>query len=138
MFLSVVQEERWPFCKIIPKVASFFAGSKPQLILLGRLSIALAEQPDKVAQVPQPHVEGRLAHRHALLQACLLYTSIGLFIIVQMVRNVQMLIPAYDFCVPEKECVASSDNPCELFRRIDFPTSEFFPPKSTDLGGPCK
>ena len=66
------------------------------------------------------------------------YVTIGLFIIVQMVRNVQMLIPAYDFCVPEKECVASSDNPCELFRRIDFPTSEFFPPKSTDLGGPCK
>ena len=65
------------------------------------------------------------------------YVTIGLFIIVQMVRNVQMLIPAYDFCVPEKECVASSDNPCELFRRIDFPTSEFFPPKSTDLGGPC-
>ena len=53
------------------------------------------------------------------------YVTIGLFIIVQMVRNVQMLIPAYDFCVPEKECVASSDNPCELFRRIDFPTSEF-------------
>ena len=66
------------------------------------------------------------------------YVTIGLFIIVQMVRNVQMLIPAYDFCVPEKECVASSDNPCELLRRIDFPTSEFFPPKSTDLGGPCK
>ena len=66
------------------------------------------------------------------------YVTIGLFIIVQIVRNVQMLIPAYDFCIPEKECVASSDNPCELFRRIDFPTSEFFPPKATDLGGGCK
>ena len=66
------------------------------------------------------------------------YVTIGLFIIVQIVRNVQMLIPAYDFCIPEKECVASSDNPCELFRRIDFPTSEFFPPKATDLGSGCK
>ena len=67
-----------------------------------------------------------------------MYVTIGLFIIVQMVRNVQMLIPAYDFCVPEKECVASSDNPCELFRRIDFPTDQFFPPKATDLPGGCR
>lgn len=67
------------------------------------------------------------------------YATIGLFTIVQVVRNVQMLIPAYDFCVPEKECVASSDNPCELFRRIDFPTNEFFPPRAGDLGdgGKC-
>ncbi len=62
------------------------------------------------------------------------YATIGLFTIVQIVRNVQMLIPAYDFCVPEKECVTSSDNPCDLFRRIDFPTDEFFPPRASDLG----
>ena len=55
--------------------------------------------------------------------------TIGVFSIVQLVRGVQMLIPAYDFCVPEKECVNTADNPCELFRKIDFPTSEFFPPK---------
>lgn len=61
------------------------------------------------------------------------YVTIGLFTIVQIVRSVQMLIPAYDFCVPEKECVTTSDNPCELFRRIDFPTNEFFPPRATDL-----
>lgn len=63
-----------------------------------------------------------------------IYATIGLFIIVQIVRNVQMLIPAYDFCVPEKECETSSDNPCELFRRIEFPTDEFFPPKAGDCG----
>ena len=62
------------------------------------------------------------------------YATIGLFIIVQIVRNVQMLIPAYDFCIPEKECEASSDNPCELVRRIEFPTDEFFPPKAGDCG----
>lgn len=62
------------------------------------------------------------------------YATIGLFTIVQIVRNVQMLIPAYDFCIPEKECVTTSDNPCELFRRIEFPTDEFFPPK---IGGEC-
>ena len=61
--------------------------------------------------------------------------TIGLFTIVQIARNVQMLIPAYDFCVPEKECVTTSDNPCELFRRIDFPMCEFFPPRAGE--GDC-
>ena len=66
------------------------------------------------------------------------YVTIGLFTIVQIVRSVQMLIPAYDFCVPEKECVTTTDNPCELFRRIDFPTSEFFPPRVGDVNeGGC-
>ena len=62
------------------------------------------------------------------------YVTIGLFTIVQIVRNVQMLIPAFDFCIPDKECVTSGDNPCELFRKIDFPTDEFFPPKASDCG----
>ncbi len=62
------------------------------------------------------------------------YVTLGLFTIVQIVRNVQMLIPAYDFCIPEKECTTTSDNPCEMFRRIEFPTDEFFPPKVGDCG----
>ena len=61
--------------------------------------------------------------------------TIGLFTIVQIERDVQMMIPAYDFCVPEKECTVdgSTENPCELFRRIKFPTSQFFPPNLSDL-----
>ena len=43
-----------------------------------------------------------------------------------------MLIPAYDFCIPRKECVTSSDNPCEMFSKMEFPTNEFFPPNVTD------
>ncbi len=58
--------------------------------------------------------------------------TVGLFTIVQIERNVQMLVPAYDFCIPDKECVTSSDNPCELFSRIDFPTDEFFPPRAVE------
>lgn len=34
--------------------------------------------------------------------------SLGLFTIVKLERNVQLLIPAFDFCIPEKECVAST------------------------------
>lgn len=59
--------------------------------------------------------------------------TIGIFTIVQLERGVQMLIPAYDYCVPKKECVTSSDNPCEMFSKMEFPTNEFFPPKVTDI-----
>jgi len=61
--------------------------------------------------------------------------TLGLFTIVQMERSVQMMIPAYDFCVPDKECACSADDPCELFKRIKFPTNEFFPPKLSDAEG---
>ncbi len=58
--------------------------------------------------------------------------TLGVFSIVQLLRNVQMLIPAYDFCVPEKRCAGSTDSPCEMFSRLDFPTDEFFPPNVTE------
>ncbi len=63
------------------------------------------------------------------------YVTIGVFSIVQLERRVQMLVPSYDFCVPEKACTTSSDNPCEMFSRLDFPTNEFFPPKVGELSG---
>ena len=47
--------------------------------------------------------------------------TIGVFTIVQLKRTVQMLIPAFDYCVPDKECVTSTDNPCDMFSRVDFP-----------------
>ena len=64
--------------------------------------------------------------------------SVGVFTIVQLERNVQMMIPAYDFCMPRKECVASSEDPCELFSSIDFPKNEFFPSDCPSEGSrPC-
>lgn len=60
--------------------------------------------------------------------------TIGLFMIIQLEREVQMLMPVYDFCMPEKMCIESSnDTPCDLFKRIQFPAGEFFPPKAGDL-----
>ena len=57
------------------------------------------------------------------------FVTLGLFSIIKLERNVQLLIPAYDFCVPNKECVgATEDNPCDLFDNISFPLDEFFPP----------
>lgn len=53
--------------------------------------------------------------------------TIGIFAIVQLERPVPILIPAYDYCLPEKECSMTSDSPCELFEKIKFPIHEFFP-----------
>mgnify|MGYP005892657607 CR=1 FL=1 len=61
------------------------------------------------------------------------YVTIGMFSIVQLEREVPMMIPVYDYCVPDKECVATADDPCELFRKIKFPVNEFFPPRLTEL-----
>jgi len=63
-----------------------------------------------------------------------LFVTLGLFSIVRLERNVQLLIPAYDFCLPEKECVGHSEgDPCDLFRKLRFPVDEFFPPKLGEL-----
>lgn len=56
--------------------------------------------------------------------------TLGLFTILQLERDVQMLIPAYDFCMPTKECADHTEDPCEAFNRISFPVNEFFPPES--------
>ena len=63
--------------------------------------------------------------------------TIGLFSIVQLERDVQMLIPAYDFCMPTKECSCDTEDPCDSFRKIRFPVSEFFPPDTPDCGAPA-
>ncbi len=64
----------------------------------------------------------------------IVYVTIGIFTIVQLVRNVQMLMPVYDYCMPTKECCPNTDNPCDLFRKMTFPVDEFFPPKEEQSG----
>ena len=60
--------------------------------------------------------------------------SLGIFSIVKLIRNVQLMIPAFDFCMPNKECVAATEeHPCELFETIAFPEDEFFPPQKFDF-----
>ncbi len=61
--------------------------------------------------------------------------TLGLFSIIQLERDVQMLIPAYDYCIPDKECCCSTQNPCETFQKIDFPIDEFFPTGKENVGG---
>ncbi len=62
--------------------------------------------------------------------------TLGLFSIVQMERDTQMLIPAYDYCIPDRECNCNTSNPCDTFSKIDFPVEEFFPIER-DGSSPC-
>ena len=63
-----------------------------------------------------------------------LYVSLGQFSIIRLERRVMLLIPAYDFCIPNKECIgATDDNPCDLFDRISFPVEELFPPEKCEF-----
>ena len=57
-----------------------------------------------------------------------LIVTIGVFSIVRIVRDVQMLIPSAKFCLPDKECKPiDEEEPCSYFERLSFPTNEFFP-----------
>ncbi len=63
-----------------------------------------------------------------------IYLTLGQFSIIRLERDTQLLIPAYDYCLPEKECACGcEDDPCEIFRQVKFPVDEFFPPNT--LGG---
>ena len=63
--------------------------------------------------------------------------TIGMFSIVQLSRPVPILIPAYDYCIPDKGSSTNTDSPCELFDKIKFPTSEFYPKSLDDTDGNC-
>ncbi len=60
------------------------------------------------------------------------FATVGQFSIIRLERDTQLLIPAYDYSMPEKECTGAitEDDPCCLFSRIRFPMEEFFPPDS--------
>ncbi len=61
------------------------------------------------------------------------YVTLGQFSIVRLERDSQLLVPVYDYCMPEKECSGGGgdkEDPCCLFRNIQFPTNEFFPPNT--------
>ena len=53
--------------------------------------------------------------------------SFGIFSVIRIVRAAQLLVNATDYSVPDKECnsATSNDNPCEIFRHMEFPVSQF-------------
>lgn len=65
-----------------------------------------------------------------------LYATLGQFSIIKLERDIQLLMPAYDICLPEKEC-PGTDDPCSLFQSFRFPVDEFYPPKQSDMTPPA-
>ncbi len=54
--------------------------------------------------------------------------SLGLFSVIRLVREGQLLVEATEFCLPDKECTDVADeDPCCVFRQLPFPTSAFCP-----------
>lgn len=63
----------------------------------------------------------------------LLTCTLGQFSIIRLERDSQLVVPVYDYCLPEKDCTPNEpDDPCSLFQRINFPIDEFFPPDSIE------
>ncbi len=69
-------------------------------------------------------------------EKCLIVT-LGMFSIIQLSRKVPLLVPVYEYCVPEKSCPSTTESPCEMFEKISFPSSEFFPKSAGDCGCGC-
>lgn len=69
-----------------------------------------------------------------------LYVTLGQFSLIRLERDTQLLMPVYDYCMPEKECpcecgCSCQEDPCDLFRKVQFPVGEFFPPNSVTPRG---
>lgn len=62
-----------------------------------------------------------------------LFVTLGQFSIMRLERDIQLLMPAYDICMPERECSCCDgndcDDPCDIFERFEFPVDAFFPPR---------
>ena len=72
-----------------------------------------------------------------------IYVTLGQFSIIRLERDSQLLIPIYDYCMPRKDCsgnqgLDAAEDPCSIFRNIDFPTGEFFPPNALRRNNACR
>ncbi len=58
-----------------------------------------------------------------------LLVSLGFFSVIRIERPEQYLINATEYSVPDKECLSNDEDssPCDLFRNMDFPITEFQP-----------
>ncbi len=104
------------------------------------LASHICEEPGQSAPVFASPIPPEIAGQFEGSFACVqpnrtLYVTLGMFSIVQLMRQVQVMIPVYDFCVPKNESDAAvvDSDPCEIFSKVDFPTDDFFPPKLSDI-----
>ena len=126
----------------------FSSVDDPTIVNTAGLPIAMVETVDPIAlrmNLVESEIPGETEQR-AIPQSVLdafdeplifpaqsrkLFVTLGQFSIIRLERDTQLLIPAYDYCVPEQSCESSGEeDPCAMFSRIQFPLDEFFPPDS--------
>ena len=59
-----------------------------------------------------------------------LFVTLGQFSIIRLERSAQLVVPVVEYSIPTKDCsdsVGCSEDPCEMFSRIPFPTARFAP-----------
>ena len=59
-----------------------------------------------------------------------IYVTLGQFSIVRLERDAQLIVPVLDYSIPTKECCDNpgcTEDPCEMFSRIPFPSAQFTP-----------
>ena len=110
---------------VVESVDPIILGMKLVEVCQSRHNDNCCEIPPAVcACFPEELVTGGDVHR--------LFVTLGQFSIIRLERDTQLLMPAYDYCMPEKDCDCGCDcrqeDPCELFRKVQFPVGEFFPP----------
>jgi len=99
-----------------------WGGPNAPIMPFGSNSNGLGEVPEKI----HDHFGGDLFFDQCTRHV---YVTLGQFSIVRLERETQLLIPSYDYFVPQKECIGGSeDDACSLFSKIKFPVDEFFPP----------
>lgn len=57
-----------------------------------------------------------------------LFVTLGQFSIVRLERDAQIVVPVTDYAIPCRECcdeAGCTEDPCEMFSRIPFPTGQF-------------
>ena len=59
-----------------------------------------------------------------------LYVTLGQFSVIRLEREAQLVVPVLDYAIPTRECSDAdccSEDPCEMFSKIPFPTQQFSP-----------
>ena len=70
-----------------------------------------------------------------------LFVTLGQFSVIRLERDAQLVVPVVDCAVPSRECcdaAGSAEDPCEMFSRIPFPTSQFCPTGCSENCAPAQ
>ena len=62
------------------------------------------------------------------------YVTLGQFSLVRLERDTQLLIPVYDYCIPQTECSGGDqEDPLRPVPQRGLPVNEFFPPNTVEM-----